>query len=115
MFLGYDVRIIDDNCKEVSKGAEGNIAVYCDPNKQQGGLFAGYVDNDKMTKKVFSNDFYFTGDRGYMDKDDYIWFSSRQDDVIIRLLESIRFTVDVLCCQQIKLFQVVSTSEFHEY
>ena len=25
MFLGYDVRIIDDNCKEVSKGAEGNI------------------------------------------------------------------------------------------
>ena len=92
-FLGYDVRIIDDNCKEVSKGAEGNIAVYCDPKKQQGGLFAGYVDNDEMTKKVFSNDFYFTGDRGYMDKDDYIWFSSRQDDVIIRLLESIRFTV----------------------
>ena len=94
MYLGYDVRIIDDNCKEVSKGAEGNIAVYCDPKKQQGGLFAGYVDNDEMTKKVFSNDFYFTGDRGYMDKDDYIWFSSRQDDVIIRLLDSIRFQLD---------------------
>ena len=26
-----------------------------------------------------------------------------------------RAILDVLCCQQIKLFQVVSTSEFHEY
>ena len=25
------------------------------------------------------------------------------------------YTLDVLCLQQIKLFQVVSTSEFHEY
>ena len=25
------------------------------------------------------------------------------------------YAVDVLCCQPIKLFQVVSTSEFHEY
>merc|ERR1739848_616788 len=59
------------------------IAVYCDPSKQQGGLFSGYVDNDEMTKKVFLNDYYFTGDRGFMDEDDYIWFSSRHDDVII--------------------------------
>ena len=29
--------------------------------------------------------------------------------------EGIRYSLDVLCRQQIKLFQVVSTSEFHEY
>ena len=58
--------------------------MYCDPKRQQGGLFSGYVDNDEMTKKAFSNDFYFTGDHGYMDEEDYIWFSSRKDDVIIR-------------------------------
>merc|ERR1711974_106383 len=80
---GYNVKIIDDNCNEVTRGEEGNIAVYCDPKKQKFGLFAGYVDNEEMTKKVFSNDFYFTGDRGFMDEDDYIWFSSRNDDVII--------------------------------
>ena len=78
------MQIIDDNCNNVPRGQEGNIAVYCDPNKQRGGLFAGYVDNKEMTQKVFSNNFYFTGDRGFMDEDDYIWFSSRQDDVIIR-------------------------------
>ena len=29
------------------------------------------------------NKFYITGDRGYKDKDGYIWFDSRSDDVII--------------------------------
>lgn len=80
---GYDVRIINDEGIEVSKGEEGNIAVFCDPNKEQGGLFAGYVDNQKLTEKAFLKHFYLTGDRGFMDNDDYIWFSSRQDDVII--------------------------------
>ena len=32
---------------------------------------------------MFKNHFYFTGDRGYVDADGYIWFTSRQDDVII--------------------------------
>ena len=30
-------------------------------------------------------------------------------------VSSTRYVLDVLCCQQIKLFQVVTTSEFHEY
>ena len=36
-----------------------------------------------MTQKVYLNDHYLTGDRGYLDEADYIWFSSRKDDVII--------------------------------
>ena len=31
------------------------------------------------------------------------------------LQSMVYYILDVLCCQQIKLFQVVSTSEFHEY
>ena len=34
---------------------------------------------------------------------------------IIAAIVSIEYIVDVLCRQPIKLFQVVSTSEFHEY
>ena len=41
------------------------------------------------------------------------------DDVLHATCKSNAYTctyvVDVLCRQQIKLFQVVSTSEFHEY
>ena len=81
---GYDVRIVNNMASEVlPTGQEGNIAIYCDPNKGQPGLFAGYVDNEKMTQKAFKNNFYFTGDRGFIDDDGYIWFTSRDDDMII--------------------------------
>ena len=80
---GYDVRIIDDSGIEVSEGNEGNIAVNCKNSKMDGVLFDGYVGDEEKTKKSFLNDFYLTGDRGFVDKDGFIWFKSRQDDVII--------------------------------
>ncbi len=80
---GYDVRIINDKGVQVPDGMEGNIAIHCPPGRVQGGLFAGYVDNSEMTAKAFVNDYYLTGDRGFMDQDGYIWFTSRDDDVII--------------------------------
>ena len=80
---GYDVRIVDDDAEELEINQEGNIAVYFGEGREKGGLFAGYVDRPEMTASVFKKDFYFTGDRGYVDGDGYIWFTSRQDDVII--------------------------------
>ena len=47
------------------------------------GLFTSYIDDDEKTEQTFSGDFYLTGDRGYKDKDGYIWFDARTDDVII--------------------------------
>lgn len=41
------------------------------------------MDNAELTNLAFMNNFYFTGDRGLMDNDGYIWFTSRLDDVII--------------------------------
>ena len=32
--------------------------------------------------KVFSKDYYKTGDQGYMDQDGYLWFVSREADII---------------------------------
>ena len=32
--------------------------------------------------KSFKNGFYLTGDLAHQDEDDYIWFSSRNDDII---------------------------------
>ncbi len=80
---GYDIRIVDNHGVEVVDGQEGNIALYCDPKNRPGGLFNGYLDNPDKTAKAFSGNFYLTGDTGYKDRDGYIWFSSRQDDVII--------------------------------
>ena len=80
---GYDVRIVDNDANELQINVEGNIAVYFGEGREKGGLFAGYVDKPDMTASVFKKDFYFTGDLGYVDEDGYIWFVSRQDDVII--------------------------------
>ena len=80
---GYNVKIIDNEAQELLRGQEGHIAVQLEPDQEQIGLFSGYVDNPEMTQKSFLKDFYLTGDRGFMDEDDYIWFSSRKDDVII--------------------------------
>ena len=80
---GYDVRIVDDCGMEVSEGSEGNIAVNCENSKMDGVLFDGYVGDEEKTKKAFLNNFYLTGDRGFVDQDGFIWFKSRQDDVII--------------------------------
>ena len=36
-----------------------------------------------MTSAAFRDGFYTTGDRAVKDKDDYLWFVGRSDDVII--------------------------------
>eukprot|EP00095_Tigriopus_kingsejongensis_P009197 maker-scaffold299_size217019-snap-gene-1.25 protein:Tk09197 transcript:maker-scaffold299_size217019-snap-gene-1.25-mRNA-1 annotation:"hypothetical protein BRAFLDRAFT_275193" len=79
---GYDVRIVNNMGKEVERGEQGNIGVYCRPHKPNG-LFPGYLNDPEKTSYCFSGDFYLTGDRASMDKDGYIWFAARNDDIII--------------------------------
>ena len=84
---GYVVKIVDNNGREVETGEQGNIGIYCRPEKPPG-LFQGYLGQGgntlkKKTDECFAGDFYLTGDRAEMDKDGYIWFASRDDDIII--------------------------------
>jgi acetyl-CoA synthetase len=41
-----------------------------------------YWRNPEATKKKFAGDWLLTGDVGSMDPDGYVWFKSRDDDVI---------------------------------
>jgi len=78
---GHDVRIVDDDGKELKHNKEGNIALYLG-NKRPPGLFKEYWKDDEIMKNAFRGDYYYTGDRGYKDKDGYFWFVGRDDDVI---------------------------------
>jgi len=78
---GHDVRIVDDDGKELNHNEEGNIALYLG-NKRPPGLFKEYWKDVEIMKKSFRGDYYYTGDRGYKDKDGYFWFVGRDDDVI---------------------------------
>jgi len=78
---GHDVRIVDDDGKEVGPGKEGNIAIYLG-NARPPGLFKEYWKDKDIMNKSFRGNYYFTGDQGYKDKDGYFWFVGRDDDVI---------------------------------
>ncbi|XP_059167992.1 acyl-coenzyme A synthetase ACSM3, mitochondrial-like isoform X2 [Physella acuta] len=76
-----DVRIVDDDGRVVDPGVEGNIALRTKPYRPIG-LFKQYVNDPVRTAAAFRGDFYITGDRGYMDEEDYVYFVGRADDVI---------------------------------
>ena len=78
---GHDVRIVDDDGKEMKPEEEGNIALYLGDVRPPG-LFKEYWKDSDIMKKSFRNNYYYTGDRGYKDKDGYFWFVGRDDDVI---------------------------------
>lgn len=78
---GHDVRIVDDEGKELPPNKEGNIAIYLGGTRPPG-LLKEYWKDDEAMAKAFHHDFYFTGDRAYRDEDGYFWFVGRDDDVI---------------------------------
>lgn len=78
---GHDVRIVDDDGHELGSDEEGNIALYLGKNRPPG-LFKEYWKDEQIMQKAFRGDYYYTGDRGYKDKDGYFWFVGRDDDVI---------------------------------
>lgn len=78
---GHDVRIVDDDGKELPPEEEGNIALYIGKTRPPG-LFKEYWKDEDIMKRAFRGDYYYTGDRGYKDTDGYFWFVGRDDDVI---------------------------------
>ncbi len=78
---GHDVRIVDDEGKELPPGEEGNIAIYLGDDRPPG-LMKEYWKDQEAMDRAFHHDFYFTGDRAYRDEDGYFWFVGRDDDVI---------------------------------
>ena len=45
-------------------------------------MFDGYYENPELTKTVWDNDIYHTGDTAWRDEDGYFFFVGRTDDVI---------------------------------
>jgi len=78
---GFDVSVVDDDGKVIDAGEEGHVAVRVSPERPVG-LFEEYWRDPEATAAAFRGDFYYTGDRAYVDEDGYFWFVGRSDDVI---------------------------------
>lgn len=46
-------------------------------------VMLGYVDNENATNEVLKDEWFFTGDLGYIDKDGYLFVTGRKKDVIV--------------------------------
>jgi acetyl-CoA synthetase len=75
---GIKVGIVDDKGNELPVGKEGNLAVI--PGWPS--MMRDIWGNKERYKSYFKGNWYITGDRAFMDKDGYIWFVGRADDVI---------------------------------
>ncbi len=79
---GFDIQIVNDDGNVVAEHEVGHIAVRMG-DEWPPGLFKGYYDDDAANAESFRNGFYYTGDTGMRDEDDYIWFVGRSDDLIL--------------------------------
>jgi acetyl-CoA synthetase len=77
----YDTDILDTDGKICEVGEIGQIVVRTDKRKPYG-MFMGYYRDEELTKKVWHDDIYYTGDTAWRDEDGYYWFVGRADDII---------------------------------
>jgi acetyl-CoA synthetase len=78
---GYRIDLLDDEANSCEVGEEGQIVIYTSENPPVG-MFSGYYRDETLTKKVWQDDIYYTGDMAWRDEDGYYWFVGRADDVI---------------------------------
>lgn len=78
----YDTILVDDDGREITVPNEpGHIVVRLDRWRAIG-LFTEYIGNPEKMARVFTDRYYYTGDRASIDEDGYWWFVGRADDVI---------------------------------
>ncbi|MDD2605729.1 MAG: AMP-binding protein, partial [Desulfobacteraceae bacterium] len=79
---GFKISVIDENAQPLPPNTEGDLAVRVKPERPVG-LLKEYWNDPQRTAGSVRGDWYLTGDRAYIDKDGYVWFVGRADDVIL--------------------------------
>jgi acyl-CoA synthetase (AMP-forming)/AMP-acid ligase II len=80
---GYEVKILDDEGRELGLGEDGEIAA------RGAGMMLGYADPEQNSQAHDDDGFFLTGDIGQRTVDDAILITDRKKDIIIRGGENI--------------------------
>lgn len=75
--VGFPLPGINVKIANPDKDGIGEIAV------QAPTVMLGYVDNPEATNEVLKDDWFYTGDLGYFDKDGFLFITGRKKDVIV--------------------------------
>ncbi len=71
------VKICDEDGKELPVGKQGEIAV------KGNNVMAGYWKNEEATNKTIKDEWLYTGDLGYLDKDGFLYVLGRFKSLLI--------------------------------
>ncbi len=77
----YDIDLITPSGRPAEDGEQGEIIVRTHGHKPLG-LFKEYLHDPELTRSVYHDGIYHTGDVAWRDEDGYFWFVGRTDDVI---------------------------------
>lgn len=83
MAIGNEMKIFDEEDREVSGGELGEIVL------RGANVFKGYYKNEDATTRAFRSGWFHTGDIGHRDADGFFYIADRKSDMIIRGGENI--------------------------
>ena len=84
----YDITLVKPDGTPCEDGEKGEIVIRTneerrvDTLKKPLGLFKEYYRDEELTRRVWHDGMYHTGDVAWRDEDGYYWFVGRIDDVI---------------------------------
>lgn len=73
-----EAQIVDDDGNILPSGQSGHICL----KSGWDSMFITYLNNKVVYDGKFKGEFYYTGDKGFVDSDGYFWFGGRSDDII---------------------------------
>jgi long-chain acyl-CoA synthetase len=82
-FPGVEVRIVDEQGCTPPPPTVGEICI------RGAGVTPGYWNNPEATDKTFRDQWFHTGDVGYLDREGYLYITDRKKDLIIKGGENI--------------------------
>ncbi len=87
-----EIAIMDENDRLLKANELGEIAI---KGKH---VMMGYWKNDELTRKTKRNGWFYTGDMGYLDENDYLFLVDRKADMIVTGGENVypKETEDIL-------------------
>lgn len=77
----YDIDLLKPDGTPCEDGEKGQIVIRVGYRKPIG-LFKEYYRDEALTRQVWHDGIYYTGDMAWRDEDGYYWFVGRIDDVI---------------------------------
>ena len=76
-YTGVDIRIIDQDGSECQQGDVGEIQIRSDV------ILKGYWKRDEANAESIVDEWFYTGDAGFFDEDDFLYIHDRVKDMII--------------------------------